>query len=93
VLIARALYRRPSLLLLDEATSHLDVVGESAVSAAIRATRVTRIIVAHRPETIRSADRVIHLDQMGGRAPAQVSARRAVELAAATWRSPTDVTA
>jgi ATP-binding cassette subfamily B protein RaxB len=88
VLIARALYRRPSLLLLDEATSHLDVAGESAVSAAIRATRVTRIIVAHRPETIRSADRVIHLDQMGGRAPAQVSARRAVELAAAPHAGP-----
>ena len=63
VLIARALYRRPSLLLLDEATSHLDVANEQAVSAAIRATRVTRIIAAHRPETIRSTDRVISLDQ------------------------------
>jgi ATP-binding cassette subfamily B protein RaxB len=82
VLIARALYRRPSLLLLDEATSHLDVAGESAVSAAIRATRVTRIIVAHRPETIRSADRVIQLDQTGGRAQAHAAAKRAVELAA-----------
>jgi ATP-binding cassette subfamily B protein RaxB len=63
VLIARALYRQPSLLLLDEATSNLDVGNENAVSAAIRATQVTRIIVAHRPETIRSAERVIHLDQ------------------------------
>ena len=61
VLIARALYRQPSLLLLDEATSHLDVAAESAVSHAIRATRITRIIVAHRPETIRSCDRVIDL--------------------------------
>jgi ATP-binding cassette, subfamily B, bacterial CvaB/MchF/RaxB len=81
VLIARALYRRPSLLLLDEATSHLDVAGESAVSAAIRTTRVTRIIVAHRPETIRSADRVIHLDQTGGRMQAHAAAKRAMELA------------
>jgi ATP-binding cassette subfamily B protein RaxB len=32
------------------------------VSAAIRATQVTRIIIAHRAETIRSTDRVIHLD-------------------------------
>jgi len=63
VLIARALYRRPSLLLLDEATSHLDVANEKTVSAAIRAARVTRIIAAHRPETIRSTDRVISLDQ------------------------------
>lgn len=63
VLIARALYHRPSILLLDEATSHLDVRREQAVSAAIKATSMTRIIVAHRPETIRSADRVIALDR------------------------------
>src|SRR5712671_2690660 len=69
VLIARALYRRPSLLLLDEATSHLDVANEQAVSAAIRDTHVTRIIAAHRPETIRSTDRVISLDQGGGSKP------------------------
>jgi ATP-binding cassette, subfamily B, bacterial CvaB/MchF/RaxB len=61
VLIARALYRGPSVLLLDEATSHLDVALEKAVSGAIRATRITRIIVAHRPETVRSTDRVISL--------------------------------
>jgi ATP-binding cassette subfamily B protein RaxB len=61
VLIARALYKQPSLLLLDEATSHLDVENEKAVSAAIRATQVTRIIIAHRAETIGSADRVIQL--------------------------------
>lgn len=36
---------------------------EKAVSAAIRRTEVTRIIVAHRPETIRSADRVVVLEQ------------------------------
>ncbi len=63
VLIARALYRRPAILLLDEATSHLDVSREEAVNAAIRAKRVTRIIVAHRPETIRSSDRVIVLNK------------------------------
>jgi energy-coupling factor transporter ATP-binding protein EcfA2 len=63
VLIARALYHQPSILLLDEATSHLDISREGAVNAAIGATQVTRIIVAHRPETIRSADRVLVLDQ------------------------------
>jgi ATP-binding cassette, subfamily B, bacterial CvaB/MchF/RaxB len=63
VLIARALYRQPSILLLDEATSHLDVSRETEVNAAIRATRMTRIIIAHRPETIRSSDRIVVLDQ------------------------------
>jgi ATP-binding cassette subfamily B protein RaxB len=65
VLIARALYREPCLLLLDEATSHLDVDREQAVNDAIRATRITRIIIAHRPETIRASDRAIVLK--GGR--------------------------
>ena len=65
LLIARALYRQPSVLLLDEATSHLDLASERAVNAAIRATRVTRIIIAHRPETIRSTDRVIVLENRG----------------------------
>ena len=63
VLIARALYRQPRVLLLDEATSHLDIARESNVNSAIRQLSVTRIIVAHRPETIRSADRVIILEK------------------------------
>lgn len=63
ILIARALYRNPGVLLLDEATSHLDIRGESIVNEAIRASHVTRIIVAHRPETILSADRVLVLDK------------------------------
>ncbi len=63
VLIARALYRRPSILYLDEATSHLDVQRENAVSEAISTINITRVIVAHRPETIRSADRVIALER------------------------------
>ena len=62
LLIARALYRQPSVLLLDEATSHLDLRREKLVSTAINGISVTRIIVAHRPQTIRSADRVIGLE-------------------------------
>jgi ATP-binding cassette subfamily B protein RaxB len=63
VLLARALYHRPRVLLLDEATSHLDVQTDTLVNAAIRNTRVTRIVIAHRPETIRWSDRVIRLDR------------------------------
>jgi len=61
VLLARALYKKPKILLLDEATSHLDVAREKQVSEAIRHLKLTRVIVAHRPETIASADRVFHL--------------------------------
>ena len=59
VLLARALYKRPRILFLDEATSHLDVECERRVNDAIGAMNITRIMVAHRPETIASADRVI----------------------------------
>ena len=53
ILIARALYRWPSLLLLDEATSHLDVDRERAVNNALRLSEITRVVIAHRPETIK----------------------------------------
>lgn len=63
VILARALYRNPRLLFLDEATSHLDVANEQLVNDAVRELDVTKIIVAHRPETIASADRVLVMDQ------------------------------
>lgn len=59
VILARALYRNPKLLFLDEATSHLDVANEQVVNAAVKQLNVTKVIVAHRPETIASADRVL----------------------------------
>jgi ATP-binding cassette subfamily B protein RaxB len=61
ILLARALYKRPRILFLDEATSALDVQKEKAVNDAIRSLKLTRIIIAHRPETIASAERVIVL--------------------------------
>lgn len=63
VILARALYRQPRLLFLDEATSHLDTEGEQLVNAAVRELQLTRIIIAHRPETIASADRVLVMHQ------------------------------
>ncbi|PJK10354.1 ABC transporter [Lysobacteraceae bacterium NML08-0793] len=61
VILARALYRQPKLLFLDEATSHLDIHNEQWVNAAVKQLDITRVIVAHRPETIASADRVLVL--------------------------------
>jgi ATP-binding cassette, subfamily B, bacterial CvaB/MchF/RaxB len=73
VLLARALYARPQVLILDEATSHLDVERESAVVAALRALAMTRIVVAHRPQTVAAADRVVRLE--AGRLAAVKTAR------------------
>ena len=61
ILLARALYKRPRVLLLDEATSSLDIEKERVVNHAVRKLALTRVIVAHRPETIASASRVIAL--------------------------------
>ena len=67
VLLARALYKQPKILILDEATSHLDVLCERQVSDAISRLAITRLIVAHRPETIASADRVCSLQTLVAR--------------------------
>ena len=70
IILARAIYRHPKILLLDEATSHLDVLSERAVNEAIARMNITRIIIAHRPETIASASRVIDFAIMRDAAPA-----------------------
>ena len=59
IILARALYRNPKILFLDEATSHLDIHNEQLVNAAVKKLNITKIIIAHRPETIASADRVL----------------------------------
>jgi ATP-binding cassette subfamily B protein RaxB len=61
LLLARALYKSPSILFLDEATSHLDTANERCVNEAIRHMRISRVIVAHRQETIASVARVVEL--------------------------------
>ena len=61
LLIARALYRKPNILFMDEATSHLVLNNESYINQAISKLSITRVIVAHRPSTIASADRIIDL--------------------------------
>lgn len=61
ILLARALYKKPGFLLLDEATSHLDVESEIRISQTLRQLGLPVLLIAHRPETIASADRVLYL--------------------------------
>jgi len=61
IFLARALYKEPKILVLDEATSHLDIDNEALVNSSVRKLSLTRIIVAHRPQTIASADRIIQI--------------------------------
>lgn len=61
LLLARALYKNPHVLALDEATSHLDLINEHAVTHALARMNLTRLLIAHRPETIAAAQRVVQL--------------------------------
>ncbi|MEL6353418.1 MAG: NHLP bacteriocin export ABC transporter permease/ATPase subunit [Cyanobacteria bacterium J06627_28] len=58
LMIARALALNPKILLFDEATSALDNRTQAIVSKSLDQLNVTRIVVAHRLSTIRSADRI-----------------------------------
>ncbi|KGJ92484.1 peptidase domain-containing ABC transporter [Thalassotalea sp. ND16A] len=63
LLLARALYKQPKILFLDEATSHLDSEVESLVNHAVKQLNITRIIIAHRLDTILSADKIYSFQQ------------------------------
>jgi ATP-binding cassette subfamily B protein RaxB len=82
VLLARALYRNPRILVLDEATSHLDIRNEQGVNAAVAAMHLTRVVVAHRPDTIAMADRVVTMEAgriVGDTAHADLDARPSLQ--------------
>jgi ATP-binding cassette subfamily B protein RaxB len=61
--LARALYSHPKVLVMDEATSHIDVAREHKINDALKTMNNTRILVAHRLDTIRNADRVLLCQQ------------------------------
>lgn len=64
ILIARAIYRDPSLLIMDEATNSLDTVTEASIVHNLSdfcAGRTT-IVIAHRLSTVRGADQIVVMD-------------------------------
>jgi ATP-binding cassette subfamily B protein len=64
IALARAELVAPAILLLDEATSNLDLATEARVAAAMRRVSADRttLLIAHRLQTARGADRIVVLD-------------------------------
>jgi ATP-binding cassette, subfamily B, bacterial HlyB/CyaB len=64
VAIARALVGDPRILIFDEATSALDYESESIIQSNMRdiVQGRTVLIIAHRLSTVRSADRILTID-------------------------------
>src|SRR5262249_289285 len=65
IALARLFLRKPYLLLLDEPTAHLDGEALYQVGAALKRLMAgrTTFLIAHRPETIHLADRILLLDR------------------------------
>jgi NHLM bacteriocin system ABC transporter ATP-binding protein len=62
ILLARALVTKPSIIFFDEATSALDNVAQDRVTQSVKDLNATRLVIAHRLETIKTADRIVVVD-------------------------------
>jgi thiol reductant ABC exporter CydD subunit len=68
IALARAFLRRAPLVVLDEPTADLDPAAADVIAEAVERLRSgrTMLLIAHRPELVRHADRIVRLQ--GGRA-------------------------
>ncbi len=62
IALARALLAAPRVLVLDETTAHLDNAGDAELATVLSKQNRTTIVIAHRPGTIRRADRIAVLE-------------------------------
>ena len=68
IAIARAIIKHPKILILDEATSALDPRSEKEVQDAVEhiaknsAHKLTIVMIAHRLETIKTADNLLYIE-------------------------------
>lgn len=61
ILLARIFLQKPKIIFLDESTSALDSIAQKRFSKMLDETNATRIIIAHRTETLKKADQIFEL--------------------------------
>ena len=62
ILLARCLLSKPSVVVLDEATSSLDNLSQQITTSYLSEIGTTKILIAHRLDTIKSADKILVMD-------------------------------
>jgi len=63
ILLARAFYKQAKILFLDEATANIDLETEQAVISSLRSSGASIVLISHRPEILRLADKELRLDR------------------------------
>jgi ATP-binding cassette subfamily B protein len=80
IAFVRAVLRKPQLLILDEATANIDTVTEQLLEQVLAKlpSTTTKVIIAHRLNTIENADEIFFVN--GGEVTAAGSLDHAIEL-------------